>query len=112
MRFKISRTGYCDMQPCEESYSMLLPYWHTRTMPENEFNDKFSKNEGLWKDNGINHKTVRDGKWISRQENDATCWVIEIESLNDLISLSNKYGELSLSCDNMPEIVIRDDIKS
>lgn len=111
MKCIIKRTsGYYEHRPCEEATREDVIYIHTRTCTEEEFNKKFSFREGLWKDNGTNHRTTNDGKWIQRDE-PRTAWVADI----DLIEFSKKYGEL-VFCYNssdfyLPEVEIYDDYR-
>ena len=111
MKFRISRTSAYNKKPCQEAHIMSVPEWHTRTCTEGEFNERFSEKEGLWRSKGRNHKTVNDGKWISRREKNQKVWGIEIDSLDELIIFSEEYGELVLSCGDMPKIEIYDDYR-
>lgn len=97
MNFVITRTAeHGDIKPCKEAFKSKIKYWHTRTCNEKEFNDKFSDREGLWKSKGKNHKVTKDG-YITRQEEDRETWMVEINSLEELLKFQKKYGELVLS---------------
>jgi len=109
MKFEISRTSACDEKPCQEAHMISVPRWQTRTCTEEEFNERFSYNEGLWRSKGRKHKTVNDGKWISRREKNERAWGIEIGSLAEILTLSEKYGDLIFIGGDMPEIEIYDD---
>ena len=96
MKFIIERTSsWSEEKPCEEAEKMTVPYWHTRTCDEKEFNRKFSDREGLWRSKGKNHKITKDG-YITRQEEDKEVWGIEIKSLEELLNFQKKYGSLIL----------------
>ena len=111
MKFEIYRTSNSDDKPCKEARRMSVPYWHTRTCTEGEFNKRFSDSEGLWRSKGRNHKTVHAGQWITRQEKNNRTWGIEIVSLAEFLMLSEKYGQLIFVGGKMPEIEIYDDYR-
>lgn len=93
MKFKISRTSSWNDKPCVEAKKMQFERWHTRTCSEDEYNRKFSANEGKWMSRGKNHFITEKG-YVCRQEEDTSDWGIEINSLDDLLKLQKKYGNL------------------
>jgi hypothetical protein len=94
MIYVITKTSaYGDEKPCEEAKKRIFERWHTRTCSEDEFNEKFSDREGLWRSKGKNHTITKDG-YITRQEDDEEAWSIEINTLDDLQKLIDKYGSL------------------
>lgn len=102
MRVIITRTSAWEEKPCKEAKKITVPYWHIRTCSEEYFNNHFAANEGLWESKGKNHKTFKASggltkMWIARQEDDKECWGVEINSLEDLLKLKEKYGKLILS---------------
>lgn len=94
MKYIISRTSSYDKKPCKEAFKYPHEIWHTRTCTEVEFNEKFADREGLWRSKGKNHKVTKEG-YITRQEKDKEMWTIEINSLEELHNLSEKYGLLT-----------------
>lgn len=104
MKFKISRTSYSrDIKPCYDAYKMELPYYHIRTCTEDEFNERFSNSEGLWRNNGTDHHITNEGH-IIRQEQTETCWVIEFKSLKKLLEFSDQFGKIIIE----PNVTNRD----
>ncbi len=93
MLFCISKTSALEEQPCEEAFLQLLtpvdirmasspeeiPYYQTHGTEE-------------WWEKGKNHRLI-EGK-IARDLQPRQIWLIEIKSLEDLLSLSAKYGDL------------------
>ncbi len=94
MLFTINRTStYNDDKPCDEAFKSMHEFWHTRTVNEEDFNAKFSHNEGLWRSKGKNHTTTSEG-WVTRQEDDVELWTIQIQSLPELMNLIKKHGRV------------------
>lgn len=114
MKIIISRTSINnDKKPCKEAKKGLFPYWHTITCSEEYFNNSCTES---WRSKGKNHTKV--GKYITRQLEDIEKWYIEIETLDDLIKLQKKYGDLIIKSyskggkkDNILEIEIYDDYR-
>lgn len=97
MKFIVKRTSlWSDEQPIKEAKKVLVPYWHTRLCSEEYFNKNYSKNEGYWRSKGKNHKELGKNK-ITRQEEDREKWEVEINSLEELLKFSDKYGEVIIS---------------
>lgn len=97
-----------DKKPCKEAFRHKIPNWVIRTCSEEEYNKRFAKNEGgLWRARGTNHQTTKEG-YIKRQDGMKECWGININSIDQLIELSKKYGELIFDED---EIEIYDDYR-
>lgn len=102
MKFIIQRTSLYDSKPCKEAQRIIVPYWHTRTCTEENFNIRFAQGEGKWRDKGKNHKEIPaeyDGEknWIIRQEENREVWGIKIKSLKELLIFEEKYGRLIVS---------------
>ncbi len=113
MIYTIKRTSVWDNEcPCKEAKKRRFEYWHTRTCNEDEFNKRFSDREGLWRSKGKNHSITKEG-YITRQEDDKEVWSIEINTLDDLQKLIDKYGKLIISNKDWkvkaPSIEIYDD---
>lgn len=115
MLFSINRTSAFDDKPCDESFLAKHEKWHTRTCTEDEFNERYSNREGVWRSKGKNHTTLNDGRWVTRQEEDVELWSINIDTLEQLIELVNKYGDVILKQEGYstktPEIEIYDDYR-
>jgi len=107
----IDRTSGYDDKPCEEAY--LDKYIYT---DERQINDPskfyYKENKENWYKEGKNHR-VEDGHIKRDFENEA--YFININSLEELNELSNKYGELVISSSfgnkNIPSIEIYDDYR-
>lgn len=115
MKFTISRTSmYGDGKPCEEAMPYEVTNVDIRTLktPE-EFDRILSLREGKWLENGTNHRII-DGR-IARDTGTIKCWAIEVNSLEDLLALYHKYGELIIGTNlydgETPNIEIYDDYR-
>jgi len=115
MKFTIRRTSLCgEDKPCKEATPYEVTRIETRTLstPE-EFDKKFGEREGKWLEYGTNHRKI--GGCIARDNGTMECWAIEINSLEDLLSLYRKYGELVIQTNmwdkQTPEIEIYDDYR-
>ena len=114
MIYLITRTSaynYCGEtvnRPCEEAFEKLCRRFQIRTcIDEEEFNTKYSYDEGLWKSKGKNHKIVAEG--IQRELEPVLRWCINIKTIGQLNKFINKYGEIIISQDdNMKKIEIYD----
>ena len=98
--------------PCEEAIKKTFENWHERSCTEEYFDEHYSPKLGLWRSKGINHTTTLDGN-IIRQIEDVILWSIEINTLEDLHKLIDKYGTLIIdngdSINKTPTITIYDD---
>ncbi len=115
MKFTITRTSiWDDKKPCEEAMPYEVTYIDMRTFktPE-EFDNKLGSRQGKWLENGTNHRKI-DG-YIARDLGTTKCWAIEINSLEDLMALYHKYGELVIATNTRdketPNIEIYDDYR-
>jgi len=115
MKFHIKRTSsWGDKKPVPNAVMGDALHVHCRTCSEQEFNEKFSNREGMWRSKGKNHRVNSDGH-IERDE-DASGWFIEINSLDGLLALSAKEGELVVCSEghdvkDHPTIEIYDDYR-
>lgn len=102
MKFIISCTSdYGDYSsPCAEAKEDRVVRIETRTLrtPE-EFDKKFAAREGAWLSVGTNHRIGRNG-YICRDREMMNVWTIEINSIEELIALSRKYGEKIIVADH------------
>ena len=111
MKFRITRTSsdyFDEARPCKKAVEGKYLHTRTRTCAEEEFNRKFAYREGLWRSKGINHR-VDDRGYIQR-EDEREGWLIEINTLEELIELIAEVDcPVVISKDNpMPEIEIYD----
>ena len=98
MKFIIKRTsGRANSSPCVEAKEEQVVRTETRTFhsPE-EFDKKFANREGTWLSVGTNHRIGKNG-YICRDREMMDVWVIEINSIEELVALSRKYGEIIIT---------------
>jgi len=66
-----------------------------------------------WYSEGTNHRVINNN--IARDLGERDCYMIEINSLNDLMKLQNKYGDIVISTSYIdkttPSIEIYDDYR-
>lgn len=115
MKFVISRTSsWGNEKPCEEATPYEIADIDIRNFktPE-EFDKEVGFRVGKWYDKGTNHRII-DGH-IARDISTIKCWAIEINSLEDLLALHRKYGQLVIQTSmwnkETPEIEIYDDYR-
>lgn len=96
MKFIITRTSDWgdDNSPCEEAKRSQVVRVETRALrtPE-EFDKRFAAREGAWLSVGANHRIGRDG-YICRDREMIDVWTIEVNSIEELVALSRKYGKI------------------
>ena len=114
MKFIVSKTSnYGDPKPCDEAKVSTFTRVDTRTVdcPSKLL---FPSNE-LWLQEGENHRIV-NGE-ITRDFPDQLCWVVEIDSLEELLEFMDKQDvDLVLSreedsLENVPTIELYDDYR-
>ena len=93
MEFMINRTSILtDEKPCEEAYIKKYIYKDTRKLTSfEEYDNMFKEN---FTDNGINHRINKQG-YIER-ELESKAWFIKLDSLEELLEFTNKYGNIIL----------------
>ena len=114
MKFIISRASeWGDDSPHNNAKKEFVEHWHIRTCSEESFDEKLSFREGLWRSKGKDH-TVTEKGYIKRRESDVEVWIIEINTLEELIKLSSEcriiVGPIS-ETHNLPTIEIYDDYR-
>lgn len=116
MKFIVSRTSVGkDISPCTEAKRDSVVYTEFRTFGSPEAFDKYrAKREGKWLSVGTNHRVNEHG-CITRDNGTMDVWMIELNSLEELIMFCNKYGDVIIR-DNMyneqyKEIEIYDDYR-
>jgi hypothetical protein len=103
MKFKITRTSeWNEKSPCEEAKQGMGKVYDERTCTEEYFDLNLAKHyNGLkWKERGSEHTVLPNGN-IKRRLEDSPYWTIEINTLEELIALSEKYGEIILDGDSI-----------
>ena len=90
----------------------MAPVFDERACTEDYFNSNLAKyyHGGLWREEGNEHQILPNGH-IRRRLADREVWVVEIETLDDLVEFSKKYGELVLNFKDCLEIEIYDDYR-
>ena len=96
MLFTISRTSGWDKKPCDEAFEKDISYIHVRTFGSfEEFDERFGTLEGKWLSKGRDHCVNEDGH-IQRVEEREGKFVIELNSLEDLMAFYKKHGNIVL----------------
>jgi hypothetical protein len=113
MIYIINRASdFRNKRPCEEAVLRPFENWQERCCTEEYFDEHYSQRLGLWRSKGINHTTTLDGN-IIRQIEDKLLYIIDINTLEDLHKLIDKYGTLIIdngdSINKTPTITIYDD---
>lgn len=92
MKFHISRTSAYEEKPCEEAVQEYFTALDSRTVPTIEEARKHHWFKD-WYENGVNHRE-ENGHIVCDSKEKRPYWVIEINSLDDLLALEKKYGSL------------------
>ena len=112
MEFMITRASdWANVKPCNEAYAKNYMRKDIRTLKSfEEYDNRFRDN---FLDTGINHKINDDG-YIEREFEDKG-WFIKIDTLEELLEFTNKYGEIvfgkAYDNDEMNRIEIYDDYR-
>jgi len=117
MEFEIRRTSmWGEEKPCEEAYRKQIIRIDERCFKTfEEHNEKLPRDK-KWLEEGFNHKIIPANKHcnhrhIYREFNDEI-WCIKINSLEELLALQDKYGDIILTTcfknDNIRELEIYD----
>lgn len=93
MRFIVSRTSSGDYKPCKEAYEYELTNVDIRTVDDPK-KLSFKNDRDGWFKIGTNHRMI-DGK-IARDIGKVDVWVIDINSIEDLVVFKKQYGPLIL----------------
>lgn len=120
MEFEINRTSmWNDKKPCEEAYKKQIIRIDERGFETFEEHNESLPRDKKWTEEGFNHKIIEPNnkfntKHIYREFNDEI-WCIKINSLEELLNLQDKYGDIVLSrCyknNNIRELEIYDDYR-
>lgn len=116
MKFIVTRTSD-ETPPCEEAKKEKIVLVECRRFESPEDFDKHIANSKTekepWCSVGTNHRKTDKG-FICRDIGEKIAYVVEINSLEELISFCKKYGEVIVNYefnegDNYPSIEIYDD---
>lgn len=116
MEYIVCRTSLWleDKKPCDEAYMTTKPSYQTRTCSEEEYNRRYAKQEGgKWRERGSEHSVTENG-YIRRRIGDEHAWCVKIDTLDELNSFAEKYGDLVLTVHyftGLPMIEIYDDYR-
>lgn len=113
MRFWITRTSVWSGHPgVEEAHLGMRPCYDTRTFKTFEEYDKRGFRDGRFLDRGTEHEVLPNGEGIRRRIKGEPGWFVEVESLEDLMALNQRYGVLIISThEGVPSIEIYDDYR-
>ena len=101
MQFIVKRTSDWEQNnpPCRGAVETLVQVWDFRTFKTPQEHDaklcQGHRPSQQWLEKGTEHGTYEGG--IKRRLDDKKGWVIEINSLEELIEFSKEYGELVVS---------------
>src|SRR5574344_2214278 len=91
MEFMLSRASVrINEKPCDEAY--IKNYMMKDVKMFKSFEEYDSRGKDNFLDNGSNHRINEEG-YIEREFENKT-WFVKIDSLEDLLALENKYGEI------------------
>ena len=114
MKFVICRTSmWTEEKPYEKCVREIVDRIEVRSLntPE-QYDTRFSTREGKWLSRGVNHCINEEGYIQRTHKNDREVWVIEVNTLDELIALQKEIGEeLILSTvryDGVPSLEIYD----
>ncbi len=112
MKFTIKRTSlWSDEEPCEEATLEHGVYVDVRTSDDPAKVPYYKGESAWWYSEGTNHR-IEDGH--IKRDLPRDYYVIKIESLDDLVRLSDKYGSLIVGKSinyTIPTIEIYDDYR-
>lgn len=120
MEFQITRTSlWNEKKPCEEAYKKEIIRIDERGFKTFEEHNERLPRSKKWLEEGFNHKIMPPNEEFStehiyREFNDEI-WCIKINSLEELLKLQDKYGNIILTrCfknKNIRELEIYDDYR-
>ncbi|HBU62424.1 MAG: hypothetical protein CMH91_15065 [Oceanicaulis sp.] len=105
--FVVTRTSCWDLTkaPCEGATAKAMDFIDRRTFKTFEEHDaKLGASAGAWTSKGVDHRVTETG--IERRfPLSKSVWVIEVNSLEDLLKLAREEGELVVSASDygLPE---------
>lgn len=101
MKFIITRTSeWGNSSPCAEAKEETIWVTEDNKCSSFEEHDRVSSNRTPWLSVGKNHRISSNGH--IQRDVERTEWVVDINSIEDLLELSKKYGELIISTQLCP----------
>lgn len=101
MKFIITRTSdWGDSSPCAEAKKEKIWVTEDDKCLSFEEHDRVYPNRAPWLSVGENHRISSNGH--IQRDVEQTEWVVDINSIEDLLDLSKKYGELIISAQFCP----------
>lgn len=95
----VDRPGHT-VCPCEGAVEVEIPHWDERVWTEAEHDEKCRE---PWRSNGTNHQVLPNGR-ILRQIGTEWAWTLEVQSLEELLSLQRTLAEpLIIKAASYPE---------
>lgn len=93
MIFQVTRTSmWDDEKPYEKCIPITLINVDRRGFKSpKEYDERLAERDGSWFSQGVNHRIVKNG--IARDIGPLTVWGIEINSLEELMSLKEEVRE-------------------
>jgi len=112
MKFNVKRTStWTEAKPCKEAYQIDGFRVDERTVKDPS---KLScDDKDTWYEKGVNHRVIKGHIY---RDFPAKFWVVDIDSLEELMKFSKKYGDLIISeytmwAKDFPSIEIYDDYR-
>lgn len=113
MKYQITTSsswGDEDESPWKTAKKEPFPRYDTRTCTEEYYNEHLTRHDGKkWREVGTDHTVLPDGN-IRRTMEDENVWVVEINTLEELMKLQEECGHsIIISSRNpIPSIEIYD----
>lgn len=119
MRFKIDRTSSSygsEEPPCTEAVRGTISSWDRRTFATAEEYDRtLALQDGYrWAARGLDHGHYQqaNGAQGIRRRFESEGWCVDIETLDELVAFSARYGSIIVEADDgFPSIEIYDDYR-
>ncbi len=92
MKFVITRTSAFKESPCPEAFKSEYIYVDRRLVDDPAKIEWYGGKTDWWYEEGVNHRVENDQ--ICRDMGLRAEWVVEINSLKDLLDFKKKYGRL------------------
>lgn len=94
MKFQIRRTSiFDDERPCDEAIKDKIIFTDVRNVDNP--NKLTCMTADKWYKQGTNHRIINGN--IARDLDKRDCYMIEINTLEELLELKNKYGDLIIN---------------
>jgi hypothetical protein len=118
VRFVVRRASIGgDEKPVDDAVRATMASYDCRTCKSfAEFDETLAKaptsSEGPWESKGAEHTVLRDHNGAPtgiRRRFDVEKWVIDFDTLDDLVSFAREHGGVILENADPPEVMIYDD---